>query len=101
MQCAEKVYQVVAKIPNGKVATYGMIAKLAGGLNPRAIGYFLHHNPDPKTIPCHRVVSAQGKLSRAYAFGGLSGHADQLVREGVIVKEGKVDLRAYVWNPHK
>ena len=66
----EKIYQIVRKIPCGKVATYGQIAFLAG--NPRGargVGFALHRNPQPGVIPCHRVVGADGSLT-GYA-GGL------------------------------
>lgn len=54
----KRIYEAVKKIPKGKVATYGQVAKMAG--NPRmarAVGNALHKNPDPSTIPCHRVVN--------------------------------------------
>ena len=56
MNTYEKIYEVVKSIPRGNVATYGQMAALAG--NPkwaRVVGYALHKNPDPKTIPYHRV----------------------------------------------
>lgn len=100
MQSREKVYQVVAKIPKGRVATYGMIAKLSGVKNARIIGSLLHKNPDPKTIPCHRVVNAKGKLAEDFAFGGRKEQARRLRHEGVSVdNELSVDLEKYLWNP--
>ncbi|KKQ44627.1 MAG: Methylated-DNA-protein-cysteine S-methyltransferase Ogt, partial [Candidatus Nomurabacteria bacterium GW2011_GWC1_37_9] len=58
----EKVYEIVRKIPKGKVLTYKEVAKKAGNEKAsRAVGNILHKNFDPK-IPCHRVVSSQGKL---------------------------------------
>lgn len=57
MTSFEKIYEVVKKIPYGKVATYGMIAVMCG--NPRwarVVGYALHANPDPENIRCYRVV---------------------------------------------
>ena len=67
----EMIYDVVRRIPCGKVATYGQIAMLAG--NPRwarAVGYALHANPEPGIIPCHRVLNRFGKTAPAFAFGG-------------------------------
>lgn len=61
----ERIYEVVKKIPRGRVASYGQIAALAG--NPRwarVVGYALHVNPDPETIPCYRVVNREGRLDR-------------------------------------
>ena len=74
MSVFEKIYEVVKTIPKGKVATYGQVAFLAG--NPRwarVVGYALHNNPSPKTIPCHRVVNREGKVAEAFVFGGGDG----------------------------
>ena len=97
------VYEIVRRIPYGKVATYGQIAAMIG--NPRAsraVGYALHVNPEPGVIPCHRVVNRFGGLSRAFAFGGAEAHAMLLQREGVEVRTDlTVDLRRYLWNPQE
>jgi len=53
----EKVYEVVRKIPEGSVVTYGQIAKTLGIRDVRKIGWALHANPDGSTTPCHRVVN--------------------------------------------
>ncbi|MBI4062446.1 MGMT family protein [Candidatus Gottesmanbacteria bacterium] len=97
MTPAERVYKIIKKIPKGKVATYGQIAKLAQGLNPRFIGYLLHYNPDPDAIPCHRIVNAQGKLASGFAFGGVPEQKRRLETEGIPVNEWKVDLQVYQW----
>lgn len=94
-----KIYEVVARIPKGKVATYGQVALLAG--NPRwsrVVGYALHTNPDPEKIPCHRVVDRFGSVSKAFAFGGENRQISLLESEGVMLKEGRVDLHLYQWN---
>ena len=90
----DKVYEFVRNIPRGKVATYGQIALYLGNRNfARVVGNILHSNPDPEHIPCHRVVNAQGRLSRAYAFGGIEAQRRLLVSEGVVFKnEQVVDL---------
>ncbi|MFI3206411.1 MAG: MGMT family protein, partial [Clostridia bacterium] len=73
MNFYEKVYEIVRQIPLGKVATYGQIAMLAESPRAsRAVGFALHKNPDPSTIPCHRVVNKQGKLAEAFVFGGIN-----------------------------
>ena len=87
----EQVYEFVRHIPKGKVATYGQIALHLGNRNfARAVGNILHGNPDPEHIPCHRVVNAQGKLSRSYAFGGIEAQRRLLVSEGVVFKNDQV-----------
>lgn len=91
-----KIYEAVKKVPKGCVATYGDIANLAGNSNwSRVVGNALHRNPDPKHIPCHRVVNAQGRLSVNYAFGGLEEQKKRLIEEGVKVIDNRVDLRKY------
>lgn len=89
----KRIYEAVKKIPKGFVATYGQVAKMAGNERmSRAVGNALHKNPEPGIIPCHRVVDSKGKLAGAFAFGGESVQADLLAKEGVEVKDGKVDL---------
>lgn len=100
MNTFEKIYEVVRRIPKGKVATYGQIAAMAG--NPRwsqVVGYALHVNPDPSTIPCHRVVNRFGEVSRAFAFGGENMQIELLKGEGVtFLPDGKVDMKNHLWN---
>ena len=94
MAMKEQVYEFVKNIPRGKVATYGQIALFLGNRNfARVVGNILHNNPDPEHIPCHRVVNAQGQLSRSYAFGGIEAQRRLLVSEGVVFNnEQVVDL---------
>lgn len=95
---ASKVYTIVSAIPCGKVATYSQVAELAGSPRAaRAVGNLLHKNPDPQNIPCWRVVSANGALSKSYAFDGLEGQASRLAQDGVHVTNNKVDLKKYLW----
>ena len=94
----EKIYDVVRQIPYGKVATYGQVAMLAG--NPRwsrVVGYALHVNPDPDTIPCFRVVNRFGEPSSAFAFGGRNTQILLLEGEGVELIDGKVNMKKYQW----
>ena len=93
-----KIYDVVRRIPCGKVATYGQIARLAGA--PRAarqVGWALHVNPEPYVIPCHRVVNREGYLSGSFAFGGIDAQRFLLENEGVATENGRVDLARYQW----
>ena len=93
---SKRIYEAVKKIPRGKVATYGQIAKLAGDRNmARAVGNALHRNPDPDEIPCYRVVNAKGELSGEFAFGGPGAQAKLLEADGIEVVDGKVDLNRY------
>ena len=81
---ADRVYKVVQSIPKGHVMSYKEVAMAAGIKNPRQIGRILHENPDPKTIPCHRVIHADGTVADGYAFGGPEKQIEMLKREGVV-----------------
>lgn len=95
----EQVYEVIKQVPKGTVVTYGQVAYVLG--TPRAarqVGYALHVNPQPKIIPCHRVVNRFGRLAPAFAFGGEEVQAQLLRDEGVEVREDfTVDLSRYLY----
>lgn len=92
----KRIYEAVKRIPKGKVATYGQVAKLAGNEKmSRAVGNALHKNPEPGTIPCHRVVNSKGELANEFAFGGANIQAELLRKEGVCVVNNSVDLKKY------
>lgn len=90
MSTFEMVYQVVAKIPRGKVITYGGIAKAIGINNPRVVGFALHSNKNPNEIPCHRVVNIKGEVAPGFAFGGRDIQRKLLEAEGVKFENGRV-----------
>jgi methylated-DNA-[protein]-cysteine S-methyltransferase len=78
---ASDVYDIVAQIPEGKVTTYGDIARALGHPGAsRAIGRILNRNPKPITTPCHRVIKSDGKLG-GYAFG-------KIMKKELLKKEG-------------
>lgn len=100
MSVFDSVYDIVKKIPSGRVATYGQIARMLG--NPRlsrVVGYALHANPSPDTIPCFRVVNREGRTSKAFAFGGEDVQRALLQAEGVgFLPNGNVDLERFLWD---
>lgn len=94
----EKVYQIVAKIPQGRVMTYGQVGKLVNTI-PRVVGFAMRANKDTKRVPCHRVVSSEGKLS-GYAFGGIERKRELLKHERItFLQNGAVDLRKSLYTP--
>ena len=94
----EKIYEVVKQIPKGKVATYGQVAELAGNKRwARVVGYALHVNPDPEVIPCYRVVNKEGRLSDAFAFGGVNQQKLLLEADGIEVVDNHVNMEIYQW----
>ena len=91
----DRVFAAVARIPEGRVATYGQIAELAGSPGAaRAVGNAIHTNTDPVSVPCHRVVDAQGRPGSAYGMGGPQAQLGRLAAEGVSISDGKADLAA-------
>ena len=88
-----EVYELLCKIPKGRVVTYGEIADALGNRAfARAVGNALHKNSDGDKFPCYKVVDSRGKLSPAYAFGGQEEQKRRLEAEGIIVDGFSVDL---------
>ena len=96
------IYAVVARIPQGRVATYGQVARLAGLSNhARLVGYALNALREGSRVPWQRVVNAKGTISLRR---GGSGHDIlqrlMLKREGVrFDRRGVIDLAAFRWRP--
>lgn len=92
----QALFTLLTTVPKGKVITYGQLAEQLGNRKwARAVGNALHTNPDGDKYPCYKVVNSQGKLSRAYAFGGLAAQAKRLEADGIEVADGCVDLKKY------
>ena len=91
------IYQQVARIPRGRVCTYGQIARLVG--NPRlsrVVGYAL--KTAPEGLPCQRVVTKEGGLSTAFTPMGKETHRMLLEMEGVtFTPDGRVEMEKYFW----
>ena len=93
-----RIYAVVRRIPRGRVATYGQVARLAGlPGQARRVGYALHALRDGG-VPWQRVINAQGRVSPRALPGAEEVQEDLLVDEGVAVDaRGRIDLRRYGW----
>lgn len=88
----EQVYEIVKEIPEGKVMTYGQIARKLGTKDARRVGHALHANKNHE-VSCHRVVNKHGRLAPGYAFGGPGEQKNRLMAEGVkFLDELHVDL---------
>ena len=101
---AERVWDVVAQIPVGRVTTYGRIARHLGlGRSARMVGYALHAvaaSDDPMAVPCHRVVNRTGALTGALHFPTPTAMEERLLSEGVtFLDDGRVDLDRHLWEP--
>ncbi len=88
----QKVWAMTSRIPAGKVATYGDIARALKCNGARAVGNALNKNPYAPDVPCHRVVGSTGALT-GFA-GGLPKKRKLLIQEGVPFRADKVELEA-------
>lgn len=94
----EQIYDVVKKIPAGKVMIYGQVASIVGTRDVRKVGFALHANKSSE-VPCHRVVNKEGKLAKNFAFNGEEEQQRRLESEGIIfTKDLYVDLSKYGYN---
>ena len=99
MNFYDKVYDIVAKIPKGKVVSYGQVASWTGSWRAsRAVGYALFRPPEERRLPCHRVVYRDGSLAAENVFGpGVQRR--RLEKEGVgFTPDGRVDMKNYAWD---
>ena len=94
-------YDIVRRIPAGKVATFGQVAKLAGmPRSARTVGYAMASCTDP-TVPCHRVVDRFGGTKAAFDTHAPGTQRALLEAEGVLFRlDGTVDLDACQWSPY-
>jgi len=91
-----RIWRTVMRIPRGRVASYGTVARLSGFPGaPRLAGYALHNIPHGADIPWHRVLSARGTIS----LSGRSGAEQErrLEAEGVPVRDRRVDIARFGW----
>ena len=97
----QEIYEVVRRIPPGRVATYGQVASLAGlPGHARQVGYALHALPEHSSIPWHRVVNARGGISPRAVPGAELVQRGLLLREGVRLNaRGQVSLAQVRWVP--
>lgn len=94
----QQVYQVLSSIPFGKVTSYGAVARLSGlGRGARFVGYVLRNLPKGSTLPWHRVLNSQGKISLPEDSPSFKKQIARLKEEGILVKSGKVDLKQHLW----
>lgn len=96
-----KVYEVVRSVPEGKVTTYGAIAKYLGSpQSSRMVGWAMnaaHSHPD---IPANRVVNRKGLLTGKHHFGGSNVMNQLLENEGIkIIQDQIQNFESYFWDP--
>jgi methylated-DNA-[protein]-cysteine S-methyltransferase len=92
----QRVWALVARIPEGQVTTYAALAHALGGRAYRAVGQARNPNPYAPQVPCHRVVGSTGRLT-GFAQG-LPAKERLLRAEGVVVANGRV-ISPRMWTP--
>ena len=95
----QKIWQVVSQIPPGKVASYGQVAAQAGlTRGARLVGHVLKALPEGTTLPWHRVVNSQGKLSLPVAEAVYHEQKKRLLREGIDFKNNRIPRQHFIWD---
>lgn len=96
----ERVYEIVRKVPSGKVMTYGQVAEILGeGYTPRTVGYVMH-GADTENVPWQRVINSQGACSTGKMTMPVNLQQSILESEGIVFNDkGKCDLKVFLWHP--
>lgn len=96
-----KVFEVVKKIPSGRVTSYGAIAKYLGsGGSARMVGWAMNNASQLEDVPAHRVVNRNGLLTGKHHFPGTFAMQRMLEEEGIKVEDDQIlDFKTVFWNP--
>lgn len=100
----ERVYEVVRKVPFGRVTSYGAIARYLGtGGSARMVGWAMNASHTAlMDIPAHRVVNRNGLLTGKHHFGGPEVMSELLISEGIVVVDDQIrDFMKVYWDPNK
>ncbi len=95
----QRVYEIVARIPRGRVVTYGQIAAALGDpRQARTVGWALHSASEWLGLPWHRVINSSGGISTRHSIGGSNVQREMLEDEGIVFDEDdRLDLERYGW----
>ncbi len=97
-EARQRVLAVLNSVPSGSVVSYGQVAEMAGlGRGARQVGQILRSLPEDTRVPWHRVISASGLISLPEP--GKLQQISQLCQEGIVVNNGRVDMKQYRWSP--
>ncbi|HSM63536.1 MAG TPA: MGMT family protein [Gillisia sp.] len=99
----ERVYEVVKKIPSGRVSSYGAIARFLGAArSARMVGWAMNNSHNMEDIPAQRVVNRLGMLTGKHHFSGTSAMQQLLESEGIVVKDNQIqNFEKIFWDPNK
>ena len=97
----ERVYQIARQIPDGKVTSYGAIAKCLGSAkSARMVGWAMNASHNYDDIPAHRVVNRKGLLTGKHHFEGTNLMQQLLENEGIMVVDNQIiDFEKHFWQP--
>ena len=97
----ERVYEIARQIPEGKVTSYGAIAKVLGtARSARMVGWAMNASHDRDDIPAHRVVNRKGLLTGKHHFDGTNLMQQLLENEGIVVIDNQIrDFEKHFWHP--
>ena len=98
----ERVYEIVRQIPEGKVTSYGAIAKAIGAArSARMVGWAMNASHNLEDVPAHRVVNRIGILSGKHHFEGTNLMQQLLENEGIqVVNNQIIDFEKHFWEPN-
>ena len=98
----ERVYEIVRQIPEGKVTSYGAIAKAIGAArSARMVGWAMNASHNLEDVPAHRVVNRKGLLSGKHHFEGTNLMQQLLENEGIQVVDNQIiDFEKHFWEPN-
>ena len=98
-QQIESIYQAIREIPPGRIASYGLVAKVAGlPGRARLVGYVLRHTPNHIELPWHRVMRAGGQIAFPKGSPAFEEQSQRLATEGVLVRNGRVSVAHFGWD---
>lgn len=97
----DRVYEIVKQIPEGRVTSYGAIAKALGsGRSARMVGWAMNASHSLEGIPAHRVVNRNGQLTGKHHFPGTNLMQQLLENEGIEVIDDQIqNFKAVYWEP--
>lgn len=97
------IFEIVLLIPEGRVCSYGVIARYSGpGITARIVGRAMSASHNIKDLPAHRVVNSQGRLTGKMHFETPTRMQELLLAEGVLVKNDKVvNFEQHFWSPEE
>ena len=98
-QLFQNIIEIITEIPQGKVATYGQIATMAGTQNPRLVGFALAGLKENTKVPWFRVINSQGKISFSEDSDAFSIQYSLLRQDGIIFDaKNRINLNQFGWS---